>query len=134
MARYVIEVLEKELPAYRIIRHTVPGVKDIPAAAKRIIDLGCDGVITLGWVGPGQVDKYSYLASSLGLIMLGVMTGKVIIDVTVHEDEAEKPEELKRIAVHRAKAHAENLVAMLKEGPQALTPKAGIPRSLVTLC
>lgn len=126
MARYVIEVLEKELPAYRIIRHTVPGVKDIPAAAKRIIDLGCDGVITLGWVGPGQVDKYSYLASSLGLIMLGVMTGKVIIDVTVHEDEAEKPEELKRIAVHRAKAHAENLVAMLKEGPQALTPKAGM--------
>jgi len=126
MARYVIEVLEKELPAYRIIRHTVPGVKDIPAAAKRIIDLGCDGVITLGWVGPGQVDKYSYLASSLGLIMLGIMTGKVIIDVTVHEDEAEKPEELKRIAVHRAKAHAENLVAMLKEGPQALTPKAGM--------
>jgi riboflavin synthase len=126
MARYVIEVFERELSGYKIVRHTVPGIKDLPAAARRIIDLGCDGVITLGWVGPGQVDKYSYLASSIGLVMLGVMTGKVIIDVTVHEDEAERPEDLKRIAVHRAKAHAENLVAMLKGGLQALTPKAGM--------
>ncbi len=126
MARYVIEVLEKHLAGYRIVRHTVPGIKDIPAAAKRIIDMGCEGVITLGWVGPGQVDKYSYLASSIGLIILGVMTGKIIIDVTVHEDEADKPEELKRIAIHRARTHAENLVALLKGGPQALTPKAGM--------
>ncbi len=126
MARYVIEVLERELPGYTIVRHTVPGIKDIPAAARRIADMGCEGIITLGWVGPSQVDKYSYLASSIGLIMLGVMTGKIIIDVTVHEDEAEKPEELKRIAIHRARAHAENLVALLKGGLQALTPKAGM--------
>jgi riboflavin synthase len=126
MARYVIDVIERELPGYKIIRHTVPGIKDIPAAARRLIDLGCEGIITLGWVGPGQVDKYSYLASSIGLIMLGIMTGKLIIDVTVHEDEAEEPEELKRIAIHRARAHAENLVALLKGGLQALTPKAGM--------
>lgn len=126
MAKYAIEVIERGLPGYRIIRHTVPGIKDIPAAAKRVIDMGCDGVITLGWVGPELVDKYSYLASSIGLVILGVMTGKIIIDVTVHEDEAEKPEELKRIAVDRARKHAENLVALIKGGLQALTPKAGM--------
>lgn len=126
MARYVLEILERELPGYRLVRHTVPGIKDVPAAARRLLDMGCEAVITLGWVGAGLVDKYSYLASSIGLVMLGVTTGKIIIDVTVHEDEAEKPEELKRIAIERAKAHAENLVALIKGGLQALTPKAGM--------
>lgn len=126
MARHAIEVLERELPGYKIVRHTVPGVKDLPAAARRVLDLGCEGVITLGWVGAQQVDKLSYLASSIGLITLGVLTGKVIIDVTVHEDEAETPEELKKIAVERAKAHARNLAELLKGGLEALTPRAGM--------
>ncbi|MEM1873200.1 MAG: riboflavin synthase [Acidilobaceae archaeon] len=126
MARYAIEVLERELPGYRIVRHTVPGIKDLPAAARRLLDLGCDGVITLGWVGSSQVDKYSYIASSVGLIVLGVLTGKIIIDVTVHEDEAESPEELKTIAVERARAHARNLAALIKGGLEALTPRAGM--------
>ncbi|MEM4426059.1 MAG: riboflavin synthase, partial [Acidilobaceae archaeon] len=69
---------------------------------------------------------YSYLASSVGLIVLGVLTGKVLIDVTVHEDEAESPQELKTIAIERAKAHAKNLVVLLKGGFEALTPKAGM--------
>jgi len=125
MAKVAIEVLERELPGYRIVRHTVPGIKDIPAAAKRLIDYGCDAIITFGWVGSHIIDKYSYLASSIGLIMLGIMTGKVLIDVTVHEDEAEKPEDLKRIAIDRARAHAGNLVALIRGGMQALTPKAG---------
>ncbi len=126
MAKYALEVIEKELPGYRVLRHTVPGIKDLPGAARRIIDMGCDSIITFGWVGAKPVDKYSYIASSMGLIMLGVLTGKLIIDVTVHEDEAETPEELKRIAVHRARAHAKNLVDIIKGGLQALTPKAGM--------
>ncbi|MEN3000192.1 MAG: riboflavin synthase [Acidilobaceae archaeon] len=126
MARHAIEVLERDLPGYKIVRHTVPGIKDLPAAVKRVLDLGCEGAISLGWVGRKEVDKYSYLAASIGLINVGIMTGKVVIDVTVHEEEAEEEQELKKIAVHRARAHASNLAALLKGGLQALTPRAGM--------
>ena len=118
-------VLRDLLPDYRVVRYTVPGIKDIPGAARRLIDMGCDGVITLGWVGASQVDKYSYIAMSVGLVMLSVLTGKIIIDVTVHEDEAEDPRELKEIAINRARAHAENLAKLLRGGGEALRPLAG---------
>jgi riboflavin synthase len=126
MARHVIRVLEEELPDAEIIRYTVPGIKDIPVAARKLlIDMKCDAVITLGWVGPGLIDKYSYLAMSIGLIMLQIMTGKHVVDVTVHEDEASDPGELYEIAVDRARKHALNLVKLLKYGGEALTKYAG---------
>ncbi|WP_373863049.1 riboflavin synthase [Aeropyrum pernix] len=120
------EVLRRRLPGYRIVRHTVPGIKDLPGAAKRILSMGCEGVITLGWVGRREADKLSYLAASVGLIMVEVLTGKIVIDVTVHEDEAEAPEELAAIAVDRARKHAENLAALIREGPEALVKHAGM--------
>ena len=126
MGGIAVEVLQRGLPGYRIVRHTVPGIKDLPGAAKRLLDAhGCDAVITLGWVGGREADKYSYLASSIGLILVEVLTGRIIIDVTVHEDEAKDPKRLKEIAVDRARKHAENLVALVKEGPTALTSMAG---------
>ena len=128
MATPAIRVLEEELPNYRIVRYTVPGIKDLPGAAKRVLDSGCDAVITLGWVGSKQVDKYSYIAMSVGLIMVSLLTNKIVIDVTVHEDEAEDPRELEKIAVSRAEAHAKNLALMLRGGPQALTKWAGTGR------
>ncbi len=126
MAKFVVEELEKHLPGYRIVRHTVPGIKDLPGAAKRLLDMGCEGVITLGWVGAKEVDKLSYLAASTGLIILQVLTGRIVIDVTVHEDEAESEEELAAIAEDRARKHARNLAKMLREGLEALTPWAGM--------
>ena len=128
MAKPVVRVLTEELPGYRIVRHTVPGIKDLPGAAKRVLDSGCDAVITLGWVGRAEVDKLSYLASSIGLIMVSILTGKIVVDVTVHGDEAEDPLELERIAISRAEAHARNLALMLLGGPQALTRWAGSGR------
>ncbi len=126
MARHAIEELERLLPGYRIVRYTVPGIKDLPGAAKRLIDQhGCDGVITLGWVGEREADKYSYIASSIGLILVEILTGKIVIDVTVHEDEAEDPGRLKTIAEDRARKHARNLATLLKYGPQALSKYAG---------
>ncbi len=125
MASHVIEVLRAELPDARILRYTVPGLKDLPLAAKKLIDMGCDGVITLGWVGARPVDKYSYLAASLGLIMVQIMTGRHVIDVTVHEDEAEDQARLREIAIDRARKHARNLAILLKKGGEGLTPLAG---------
>jgi len=126
MGSIAVRVLERMLPGYRVVRHTVPGIKDLPGAAKRLFNMGCEGVITLGWVGQREADRLSYLAASIGLIMVEVLEGKPLIDVTVHEDEAPgDPEALRRIAVERAEAHARNLAVLLREGPEALARHAG---------
>lgn len=126
MAKYVIKVIREEIPGVEIVRYTVPGIKDIPVAARRLLmDEKCDIAITLGWVGSGVVDKYSYLAMSVGLITLQILTGKHVIDVTVHEDEAEDERELYEIAVDRAVKHAKNLVNLLKYGGEGLSKYAG---------
>jgi len=124
MAKPAMEVITRSVPKVRIIRYTVPGIKDIPVAAKKVLD-EADTAITLGWVGASPVDKYSYLAMSIGLVLVQVLTGKHVIDVTVHEDEAGSEEELYRIAVERAKKHALNLVTLLTKGGEGLTPYAG---------
>ena len=125
MAKIAIDTITQYLPRARIIRYTVPGIKDIPVAAKKVLEKS-DIAITFGWVGRSLTDKYSYLAASIGLILVQVLTGKHIIDVTVHEDEAESEEELYRIAVDRAKKHALNLVTLLTKGGEGLTPYAGM--------
>jgi riboflavin synthase len=125
MGAIAIKVIKREDPDAEIIRYTVPGIKDLPLAARRLIDSGCDGVITLGWVGKTMLDKYSYLATSIGLIIVQVLTSKHVIDVTVHEDEADDEEKLKEIAIDRTSKHARNLVLLVKEGKNALTPYSG---------
>jgi len=125
MAKYVVEEIKKIEPNAEIVRVTVPGIKDIPGAAKRLISReNCEGVITLGWVGKEFVDKLSYIASSVGLILVSLITDKVIVDVTIHEDEADDPQALRKIAEDRARKHAKNLVYMLRN-PGLLTKFAG---------
>jgi len=124
MARPAIEVIMENIPRAKIIRYTVPGIKDIPVAAKKVLEKA-DIAMTLGWVGASLIDKYSYLAMSVGLMLVQILTGKHIIDVTVHEDEAESEEELYRVAINRAKEHALNLVTLLLKGGEGLTPYAG---------
>jgi len=84
MGEVAIGEIESLDPEAQILRYTVPGIKDLPVAARRLINEGCEGVITLGWVGRTMLDKYSYLASSIGLITVQVLTSKHVIDVTVH--------------------------------------------------
>ncbi|ALU11723.1 riboflavin synthase [Ignicoccus islandicus DSM 13165] len=124
MASEAIKVLRKKVPGLKVKRYTVPGIKDIAVAVKKLFDEGCDAAMTFGWVGPTQTDKYSYLAMSIALQMVQINYGRHVIDVTVHEDEAE-PIKLKEIALGRAREHAENLAVILTKGPQGLTPLAG---------
>ncbi len=124
MAKYAIQELKRLVPALKVKRYTVPGIKDVAVAAKRLLDEGCDAIITLGWVGPTQTDKFSYLAYSIALQQLQITYGKHIIDVTVHEDEAQG-EKLREVAINRAREHARNLALLVTKGPNALTPLAG---------
>jgi riboflavin synthase len=126
MGSIVEKTIKELLPEAKIHRYTVPGIKDIPVAAKKLIEeFGCDGVITLGWVGKTLTDKLSYVALSVGLQLVQLMTNKHVIDVTVHEDEADDEVKLYEIAVNRAKEHTENLVKLLRGGGEALRPYAG---------
>ncbi len=126
MADIAIRTIKEIIPDVKIVRYTVPGIKDIPVAAKKLLEEEkCDGVITLGWVGKEYVDKLSYLAHSIGVIMVQLLTNKHVIDVTVHEDEAEDEKKLYEIAVDRARKHAENLALILLKGREALSKKAG---------
>ncbi|MEM4032001.1 MAG: riboflavin synthase, partial [Zestosphaera sp.] len=60
------KTLKDLLPNVVVVRYTVPGIKDMPVAAKKLIEeRECEGVITLGWVGPTLTDKLSYVVSSL---------------------------------------------------------------------
>ncbi len=88
MAKYAIEELRNNEPSVIIERITVPGFKNTPWAAKQLINKGVDAVMVLGWIGPSLTDKITYAVTSMGLIMLQIEYDKPIVDVTIHEDEA----------------------------------------------
>ncbi len=122
------EIAINELKNYsgiRYIRRTVPGIKDLPVEAKRLLEIeDCDIVITLGWVGKAEKDSLSYLAMSIGKIFAELMTNKHIIDVTIHEDEAEDEKILLRIAENRVREHVRNAVDLIRN-PKRLIRQAG---------
>jgi riboflavin synthase len=126
MGKIAEETLKEELPNARIIRYTVPGIKDIPVAAKKLLEEEeCDGVITLGWVGKTLTDKLSYAVSSMALQLVQLSARKHVIDVTVHEDEADSDEKLKEIAIDRSRKHARNLAILIRDGGGGLRKYAG---------
>lgn len=104
---------------------TVPGIKDLPVAAKKLLDeRNCDLVMAFGMPGPEDIDKQCAHQASTGLIKAQLMTGKHIIEVFVHEDEAEDDKELAKLAEERAREHAKNVYRLLFK-PDELKKMAG---------
>lgn len=123
MAAVALGVLEDADVA--VERYTVPGVKDLPVASKKLIeDHGCDIVLALGMAGSADVDRTCAHEASQGLIQVELATNTHILEVFVHEDEAKGPEGLRDIFEDRVRKHAENALDLL-EGKEALTPRAG---------
>ena len=72
----------------RVIRRTVPGVKDLPVACKKMIEEeGCSIVMALGMPGPEPIDKMCAHEASQGLIQAQLMTNTHIVEVFIHMDE-----------------------------------------------
>ena len=120
---------EDELKKYvydtKIIRLTVPGIKDLPVASKKLIEEEhCDIVMALGMPGPQQKDKMCAHEASTGLIRAQLMTNTHIIEVFVHEDETDSDEELKVLAANRARQHAQNVYKMMFR-PKQMRKEAG---------
>ena len=125
MGRSAIDQLQKTGTGFRIVRYTVPGVKDLPVASKKLIEeQNCDIVMALGMPGPMQKDKMCAHEASTGLIRAQLMTNKHIIEVFVHEDEAKDDAELAFLADSRAREHAINVYDLLVR-PDSLTKRAG---------
>ncbi len=125
MGALAIDELRRTGTGFRIERYTVPGVKDLPVAAKKLLEeRGCDIVIALGMPGAQQIDKTCAHEASTGLIQVQLLTNKHVIEVFVHEDEAKDDRELSWLAERRAREHAVNAYDLIFR-PERLASNAG---------
>lgn len=124
MGRAAIDEIQQSV-SVKIRRATVPGIKDLPVASKKLIEEdGCDIVIALGMPGAQEKDKVCAHEASTGLIQAQLMTNTHIIEVFVHEDEAKDERELAFLMESRAREHALNTIQLLFK-PEQLTKLAG---------
>jgi len=126
MAADAIAAIKEADASLTIERYTVPGFKDLPVAAKLLLEkYKCDIVLALGWVGGAPVDEVCAHEASQGLIQVQLLTNKHVLGAFLHTSEAPNDEKkLVSIARDRARKHALNCVALLK-GKTELTPNAG---------
>lgn len=125
MGSAAVDELRKMTSQMKIIRRTVPGVKDLPVAAKKLIEEEkCELVMALGMPGPEDIDKQCAHEASTGIIQAQLMTNTHIIEVFVHMDEARSEKELAWLADRRTREHAENAYLLLFH-PDQLVKQAG---------
>ena len=119
-----------ECPGYDenfvVISRTVPGFKDLAVAAKVLIERhGCDIVVVLGMPGSAPIDKQCAHEAALGIMMAQLLTSTPILEVFVHEDEADDPDVLASVFDQRSRKHARNAYWMLFD-PEQLERRAGL--------
>jgi len=125
MAKAAINELQLKRTGFKILRYTVPGVKDLPVACKKLFEeRNCDIVMALGMPGPKPIDKQCAHEASMGLIQTQLLCNKHIIEVFVHEDETEDEKELVWLAEQRTREHALNVLDLLFK-PENLSKNVG---------
>ena len=126
MANVAMDEIKGQISNVTFVRSTVPGVKDLPVASKKLIEEdGCELVMAFGMPGPEDIDKVCAHEASTGLIQAQLMTNTHIIEVFVHEDEGRDKKDLKKLAENRARQHADNVVKMIFK-PEKLRREAGM--------
>lgn len=125
MTKSVIDELKSNHSGFKILRYTVPGIKDLPVACKKLFEeKNCDIVIAVGMPGPMPIDKQCAHEASVSIIQVQLLCNKHILEVFVHEDETKDEKELARLADRRAREHALNALDLLFK-PENLTKNAG---------
>jgi len=122
-AKTAISVLNKY--SVKIVRYTVPGIKDLPVACKILFeDANCDLVMAFGMPGKEEIDIQCANQASLGIMLVQVLVSKHIIEVFVYENERSNEKELINLCEERTKKHAMNAYYLLFK-PEKLTKYAG---------
>lgn len=125
MGGAAVDELKSNGTGFKIIRYTVPGIKDLPVACKKLFEeQDCDIVIALGMPGSKSIDKTCAHEASIGLIKTQLMCNKHILEVFVHEDETDEEKTLAWLANRRSREHAINCLNLLFK-PENLTKNAG---------
>ncbi len=126
MYKFVKKALDDSMePGIRLERYSVPGIKDLPVACKKLFEqYNCDICIALGMPGSEEIDKLCAHEASQGLIQTQLLTNKHIIEVFVHLNEGKDEKELFSITKNRTYKHTLNAIALLK-GKNTLQKFAG---------
>ena len=124
MYESVVKELNETGTGFTVERYTVPGIKDLAIASQKLITSGCDIVIALGMPGAEPIDKQCADQASRALLNVELKHDTHIIEVFVHEDEADTEKELAELADNRAREHAINAYDLLFR-PERLERMAG---------
>ena len=124
MAEYAVRALRARGTGFKVVRSTVPGIKDLPVACRKMFKDGADLCLALGMPGKAEYDKTCAHEASLGLMFAGVLEAKPVVECFVFEGEASGPKELHELARRRAEEHALNAYALLFR-PDDLARHAG---------
>ncbi len=126
MGKIALDALEKNAQEkISIVRLVVPGIKDLPVAAKKLLDeQNCDIVIACGMVGRAKIDETCAHEASLGIIWAQLLTNKHILGVFVHENEVKDDAQLKEVAFDRVSKHCINALNLVFS-PNILLKNAG---------
>ncbi len=122
MYKFVLKAIEDSGESVETIRYTVPGIKDLPVASKKLFE-ECDVVVALGMPGPEPIDKQCAHEASLGLIWAQLEAKKHILEVFVHLDEGDE-KTVRKVAKKRAYDHALNAVWLVND-PKRLSKLSG---------
>jgi riboflavin synthase len=125
LARYAVRALQGAGTGFRLVRRTVPGIKDLPVACRQLFaEDGVDLCLALGMPGKAEYDRTCAHEASLGLIFTGVLEKRPIVECFVFEGEARDDVELEALGRRRAEEHALNAYALLFH-PSSLARRAG---------
>lgn len=128
MASLAIKTIKQSpyVSQVEIVRYTVPGIKDLPVACKKLIEeKGCELVLAFGFVGKTEIDEQCGHEAAEGLIQAQLLTNKHVLGVFVHEREApNNDKKLAEIMHDRAVKHTLNALDLLF-APENLQKKAG---------
>lgn len=110
---------------FEVLHRTVPGFKDLAVECKLLVEReGCAILVALGMPGRAPIDQVCAHEAAQGLMLAQLATSTHILEVFVHEAEADDPGELLSICEDRARKHARNAYWMLYE-PDQLARRAG---------
>jgi riboflavin synthase len=125
MGSAAIRVLKGLDVDLKIVRSTVPGIKDLPVGSLKMFrDEKADIVMALGMPGKAEYDKVCAHEASQGLISVAIQEGRPIVEAFVFEGEAGDEKELQMLARRRAEEHALNAYLMACH-PEKLGRMAG---------